>query len=584
VVRATSVLVGALGAAALMLALKWFYGVRLWWAGGLVMAALPAWFLHSRTAFETAMMVGFYATFVLAYLLYREASAWWLPAAAVCGAATFYSYSNGQGVMFVTCLLLLVVDWPYHWRVLTRHRAAAAAGLVVLVLLAAPYLRFRYVLHPEMMDLHLEDLHSYWTENQPTTAKLAIFAGNYARGLSPGYWFLEDQDELVRHRMLGSPHLNLWLAPLVLIGLAVSLIHSPRSAPHRLVLIAVLAAPFSAALVSLRITRVLAMVVPATILATIGLDRLRAWLARAVPERALAAVVGIGLAAATLAMTRDALVHGPRWFTDYGMHGMQWGARELFAEVRRRLAADPEERLVISHLWANNTNAFGEFFLNGEQRSRIGWGVLDDVLRDRRHEVAPTTSFALTPPEFARAQASPKLRVEPGWTVIPDPAGNPGFVIARLAYTPEADELFEVERAERRRPVEDTVIIDGAPVRVRHPRLDMGGIGDAFDGDLGTLARTVDANPGRLELRFSGPRPVRELRLHLWTEVYHLRVQATLADGTVVSEMVQADLRPGPGPLTFRFSQPLSDVLELDLTIAKAGDVHLHLREIELIP
>jgi hypothetical protein len=48
--------------------------------------------------------------------------------------------------------------------------------------------------------------------------------------------------------------------------------------------------------------------------------------------------------------------------------------------------------------------------------------------------------------------------------------------------------------------------------------------------------------------------------------------------------MVQADLRPGPGPLTFRFSQPLSDVLELDLTIAKAGDVHLHLREIELIP
>ena len=39
------------------------------------MAALPAWFLHSRTAFETVMMVGFYAVFVLAYLLYREVSA-----------------------------------------------------------------------------------------------------------------------------------------------------------------------------------------------------------------------------------------------------------------------------------------------------------------------------------------------------------------------------------------------------------------------------------------------------------------------------------------------------------------------------
>ncbi|HSM50203.1 MAG TPA: hypothetical protein VLA75_02240, partial [Thermoanaerobaculia bacterium] len=466
----------------------------------------------------------------------------------------------------------------------TRHRAAAAAALVVLVLLAAPYLRFRYVLHPEMMDLHLEDLQSYWTEERPTTAKLGTFANTYLRGLSPAYWVVEDSNELDRHRMLGSPHLPLWLAPAVLIGLGVSLVRSPRSAPHRLVLIGVLAAPFSAALVSLRITRVLAMVVPATILATVGLDRLRAWLARTVPERALAAVVGIGLAAATLVMTRDALVHGPRWFTNYGMHGMQWGARELFAEVRRRLAADPEERVVISHLWANNTNAFGDFFLSAEQNTRIGWGVLDDVLRDRRHEVAPTTSFALTPAEFARAQASPKLRVEPGWTVIPDPAGNPGFLIARLAYTPEADELFEVERAERRRPVEGTVMIDGAPVGIRHPRLDLGVIGDAFDGDLGSLARTLDANPGRLELRFPGPRPVRELRLHLWAERYHVRVRATRADGTIVSETVQADLRLEPGPLTLRLPEPLSDVLELDLTIAKAGDVHLHLREIEILP
>lgn len=584
VVRATSVLVGALGAAALMLALKWFYGLRLWWAGGLVMAALPAWFLHSRTAFETAMMVGFYGTFVLAYLLYREVSAWWLPAAAICGAATFYSYSNGQGVMFVTCLLLLVVDWPHHWRVLTRHRAAAAAALVVLVLLAAPYLRFRYVLHPEMMDLHLEDLHSYWTEDRPTAAKLGTFARTYLRGLSPGYWFVEDADELDRHRMLGSPHLPLWLAPAVLIGLGVSLVRSPRSAPHRLVLIAVLAAPFSAALVSLRITRVLAMVVPATILATVGLDRLRGWLARAVPERALVAVVGIGLAAATLAMTRDALVHGPRWFTNYGMHGMQWGARELFAEARRRLAADPEERIVVSHLWANNTNAFGEFFLSPEERPRIGWGVLDDVLRERRAEVGPNTSFVLTPEEFARAQESPKLWVRKGWTVIPNPAGGPGFYITRLAYSPESYRLFEVERLQRQQLVEGRVLIDGAEVRVRHPRLDMGGIGDAFDGDLRSLARTLDANPTRLELHFPGPRPLRELRLHLWTEVYLVRLQASRADGTVVDESVRQDTRLGDEPLTLRLQPPLPDVVALSLTIAKAGDAHVHLREIELIP
>jgi 4-amino-4-deoxy-L-arabinose transferase-like glycosyltransferase len=174
-VRATSVMVGLLGAAALMLALKWFFATRLWWTGGLVMAALPAWFLHSRTAFEAAMMVGFYATFVLAYLLYREVSEWWLPAAVVCGAATFYSYSNGQGVMFVSCLLLLVVDWRYHWRVVRRHPGAAAAGLVAVLLVAAPYIRFRFFLHPEMMATHLDDLNSYWIEDIPLARKIGLF-------------------------------------------------------------------------------------------------------------------------------------------------------------------------------------------------------------------------------------------------------------------------------------------------------------------------------------------------------------------------------------------------------------------------
>lgn len=584
VVRATSVVVGMLGAAALMLALKWFYGVRLWWAGGLVMAALPAWFLHSRTAFETAMMVGFYAAFVLAYLLYREVSAWWLTAVVVCGAGTFYSYANGQGVMFITCLLLLLVDRRHHWRVLRHHRAAAAAGVVALVLLAAPYLHFRFVLHPEMMSVHFEDLHSYWTEDLPIARKLATFASTYLRGLSPGYWFVEDLTDLDRHRMLGYPHLPLWLAPVVLLGLGVSLARALRSAPHRLVLIAVLAAPFSASLVALRITRVLAMVVPATVLAAIGLDRLRAWLARVLPERVFGVVVGLGLACAAGAMTRDALVNGPRWFTDYGMYGMQWGARELFAVLRELLAAAPGERFFISHSWANNSNSFADFFLTPEERARVSWLVIDEVLHERRREVAPATSFVLTHEEFVRAQESPKLKIDRAGPVIPDPSGRPGFHIVRLAYTPGADAIFEAEREERQRLVEGTVTIDGGLVRVRHPRLDTGEIQDAFDGDPGSLARTLDANPTRLEILFPGPRSVRELRLHLWTERYQVDFSAIRADGTILHEAVQADTRRGSGLVAIRLRDPAPDVVELRLTISKSGDVHVHLREIEILP
>jgi hypothetical protein len=584
VVRATSVAVGLLGTAALMLALKWFFGLRLWWAGGLVMAVLPAWFLHSRTAFETVMMVSFYAVFVLAYLLYREASPRWLPAAVAAGAATFFSYSNGQGVMFVSCLLLLVVDRRYHWQVLRRHRGAAAAAAVVLILVAGPYLRFRYQLHPEMMELHFDDLHSYWTEELPTSAKLGRFAATYLRGLSPGYWFTEDLRELERHRMLGYPHLPVWLAPPILLGLAISLLRAPRSPAHRLLLIGALAAPFSASFVDLRITRVLAMVVPATLAATVGLELLRSWAARVLPARWLDVALGLGLTAAAGAMTRDALVNGPRWFTDYGMQGMQWGARELFAELRERLAANPRERLVISHLWANNSNAFGDFFLSREERERITWGTIDDVLRERRSEVDPAVTFALTPAELERAQASPKLRVDPAWTEIPDPAGRPGFYLVRLEYTPDADTIFEAEREERQRLVEATVMIGGSPVRVRHPRLDMGGIEAAFDGDLKTLARTLDANPTRLELEFPTPRPIAELRLHLWTDEYHVELTVVRSDGSLHSEAVQADRRLDDAPLTVRPGEPIPDARRLQLTIVKPGDAHMHLREIEVLP
>jgi len=583
-VRATSVLVGLLGTAALMLALKWFFALRLWWAGGLVMATLPAWFLHSRTAFETAMMVGFYATFVLAYLLYREASAWWAGAAIACGAATFYSYSNGQGVMFVTCLLLLVVDRRHHWRVLRTERRAAALALAVLVVVAAPYLRFRFQLHPEMMELHLEDLSSYWTEDLPTAAKLERFAGTYLRGMSPGYWFTEDRLELERHRMLGYPHLPVWLAPPLLLGLAVSLLRAPRSAAHRLLLIGVLAAPFSASLVALRITRLLAMVVPATLAATIGLEQLWSWAARLLPARWLSVALGLGLTAAAGAMTRDALVNGPQWFTNYGLQGMQWGARELFAELERRLAAAPGERFVISHLWANNTNAFGDFFLSREERERISWGVIDDVLRERRPEVDRAATFVLTPEELERAQASPKLRVDPAWTEIPNPAGKPSFYLVRLEYRPDAEAAFEAEREERQRLVEATVMIGGTPVRVRHPRLDMGEIGAAFDGDLRSLARTLDANPTRFEIQFPAPRRLDEVRLHLWRDEYHVELTAVRSDGSVLTDAVQADRRLDDGPVSLRLAEPIPDARILRVTIVKPGDPHMHLREIEILP
>ena len=58
-VKLTSVLFGLIGALGLTLALRNIFRLRYWWAGLLVLSLLPAWFHHSRTAYETVFAVSF---------------------------------------------------------------------------------------------------------------------------------------------------------------------------------------------------------------------------------------------------------------------------------------------------------------------------------------------------------------------------------------------------------------------------------------------------------------------------------------------------------------------------------------------
>src|SRR5262245_31254746 len=72
VTRATSVLFACTGAVAVGLILKRIFRLRFPWLGILLLAVTPAWFLHSRTAFETTMAASFYAWFLYFYLRYRS--------------------------------------------------------------------------------------------------------------------------------------------------------------------------------------------------------------------------------------------------------------------------------------------------------------------------------------------------------------------------------------------------------------------------------------------------------------------------------------------------------------------------------
>jgi len=582
VVRATSVAVGLAGVVALMVALRRFYGVRLWWLGGLVMAAIPAWFLHSRTAFETAMMVGFYALFVLSYLSYRKVSPRWLFATLGCAAATFYSYSNGQGVIFITLLVLLVVDWRYHWQVIRRHPRLVLGAAIVAVLLAAPYLRFRWVLHPEMVSEHLANLESYWLHDISLQEKLTTFATIYGRGLGPKYWFTEDGRELFRHRMKGMGHLPLWLAPALALGLVMTLLRAPRSPADRLTLIAVAAAPFAASLVGLRITRVLAMVVPVTILATVGLDQLRWWLRRLFPEAVFGALVALAIASTSVVMAVNAVHNGPTWFRDYALYGMQYGARQVFEMVREHLATDPSAVVTVSHSWANNPNAFRDFFLEEEEWRRTHMGSLENLLREPQN-IPDGLDFVLTAEEFTRARASSKLVVGQPLRSLAYPDGRLGFVLVHLRYSEAAAEMFEAERVQRRKLVETTVTVEGRASVVRHPSFDIGAAEDMFDGDTESLARTLDADPAVIEIDFLEPRTVAGARLHLWSRRYvaGLRVSDDSGEVSRVSELVSTDRLPPVYEIWL--PEPVVDATGMVVVLSKWGDFHIHVREIEIL-
>jgi 4-amino-4-deoxy-L-arabinose transferase-like glycosyltransferase len=585
VVRATSVAIGLFGAAALMIALRYGFKTRLWWLGGLTLAVLPGWFLHSRTAFETAMMVGFYAAFICAYLLYRLVSPWWSVAAVVLGAATFYSYSNGQGVMFVTCLLLLISDARYHWQVLRSRPRVAAAAAAAVVAVAWPYLRFRFILHPNMMADHFTDLHSYWVTDIPLSEKIHIFIATYGEGLSPAYWFVEDTGELVRHRMKGYGYLPLWLAPAIAIGLGESLWRASKSSAHRLLLIAILAAPFSAAMVDIRITRVLSMMVPAAMLAVLGLDRIRRWAGRFVPANVFAALAAAGLAVAASVMASDALRNGPLWFTDYGMSGMQWGAQQLYDEIRPPLESNPDLRFVVSHSWANWPDAFPPFFLEDPLPERVRMGVIEEYMEEYRpRELSTNTIFVLTHYEYETATTSGMFELGAPLAVVEYPDGRTGFYLSHMAYSADAEEIFLDKQAERRRRVESHLELEGTRTHVIHPRFDDGGIEALFDGKLETIARTLDADPCVLTFTFSQPRRISGIRLTVWTPRYLLNLRVQGIDGATREARSAVDYAEGFQTQELRLTEPVSDTRLVEIVVDKQGDTKVHLQEVEFLP
>jgi len=526
VTRGTSVVLGILGAIALALILKMIFHQRFWWSAILLLAVTPAWFLHSRTAFDPAFTLSFFTMFLLCYLLYRFRSPNFIFPMVFFGAAAFYTYSAGQSLIGLFVLLALISDASYHW----QNRRTVIRALPFAVLLGLPLVGF-LLAKPDANSVQLHALGSYWFKDAPLVEKLGKFVGNYLYAMSPQYWFAQPAPEplAVRHAMQGYGHIPFLLFPFFVTGIVIA-VRNFRSPAYRALLIALIATPAAVALVDIEVLRVLSFLVPATLLTALGLEAGLLRLSRNVPLRAVAVAAFAVLVCASAALAHDGVVNGPLWPRDYGLYGVQWGAERIFGqEVPQLLAADPSAKVLVSDTWANDTDTFLPYFLTPSQIARVR---IDGVATyiDNLHPLDLNTVFIMPKSDYERMQASGKFKRAQPQDVISCPDGTPCFYVERLDYVNNIAAIFDAEEQLRRQPVTETASIEGESVQVTHPRFDMGKLADAFDGDTFTLARVEEMNPADFDFDFSQPRAIATVAADFGSMDFDLKIDLYAPD------------------------------------------------------
>jgi hypothetical protein len=560
IARGTSAIAGVIGGAALAMFARDSLGIRTWWAVPLIVGAVPTWFLHSRTTFETAYCTAGYAVFLWCYGRYVAGSARWVGFAVLAAAFTFYTYTNGQLIIGVSGAMLVVADARHHWAMRRKLGWAFAAS----ALGAVPYVTYAWNAPGAMTD-QLWRVSSYLVQDVSVWEKLRQFATHYGVGFDPRYWFFTNPHELARHAMLGYPYVPTWFLPFAALGLATVILGNRRPG-YRLVIVALIATPIGASLTVVGITRVLPMVVPLSLLMHIGLDatieklgqvmqRLHAF-RRARPTVALTdrgrfVTISVGALWLSLAlpgaiMMRDAFENGPRWFTDYGLYGQQWGAVQLFKEITARATQHPDNVFFVSSTWANGTDLYLPFFVPDLQDvGRVRMGNIRDLLSARR-ELSRKMVWVMTADEVELARKSKRFQSIDIEASLPYPNGALGFSLARLEYAANVDEVVAAERAARVALRNGQVVVNGERLMVRHSYLDAGSLADIFDRNPRTLGRFNGGNPATLEWSFPSARKIGTVTLAMTAGNWHVSVAVLRPEGVIDAVETDTDARTDP--------------------------------------
>jgi hypothetical protein len=491
-VRGTSALLTLGGVWGLSLILRRYFDCKIWWLTPLVMLTMPAWFLHSRTAFECVYTVVFYIWFCYFYLGYLSGKLRDLYWAAAFGALTFYSYSAGPAVMAITSLLLLLSDINYHLQKIQTVSKAFALTCACLI----PYGLF-FIHYPESPAMHMEMYSTILTSNIPMGEKLKMILNSYLSGLTHHFWF-EWERANIRHQIKDLAHLLPATAPFFYLGLGLTLFHIKKSS-SRLVLILILASSTGAAFVKPEITRNLTFLVPACLLILTGTD----FLIQRTPFRALRSgipsVLFILLSLYSFSLTITCLKKSPFWFDLYTLHGLQWGSKQLVRDaIPEYLKQHPDETIYLATEWANSPDYITSFF---NSPPNVHFDDINPYLETLQE--LPKGTFIITESQFQKIVQSKILEFRHTREVMCFPDGSRAFHFLKLRYAENASTLITEAVRERQQLSTGYVrTIDHQIWKVRHSLMDMGDIKMLFDGDKKQLARGGGGHPFIVEIDF----------------------------------------------------------------------------------
>lgn len=581
-VRATSVALCLSAAWALALLLR-RAGLREWWVALPLSACVPTWLLHSRTGFEVTFTAAAFGWFLYFYLRYRQGEGWCILPAMLAGAGTFYGYSNGQGLMLLSALLLFLLDAPHHW----RRRGWAAAGLLFALLLFLPYVRFRWQ-HPEMLGEHLRDVESYLHDpNLTRWDRVGRFLQFYFWGMSPKFWFLPNLEPIARHQAPGYGNVHFVLAPLILAGLAAA--WRWRGPAVWLLLVAWCAGPVTASLAGVSSNRVLPMVFPLIAAAAAGWTLLH----RPVRSPRLRSLSRWGGAALLLLLALSIQLNcralGAIQTSHHGLFGLQWGAQAIYREsLPRHAARHPRARLIVTHIWSNNSDVFLPFFgwspfATDPKRRQVELIAYGALVNEEPRLVRPEDIVVLTDTEYeelARDSAVASHRV---LERLRGPDGSIHFYVVSITLRPDWKEVRRAAKAALLRPVTTTEQVCGGPAVVHLGGVDGSTAATLLGPGLPVTRGHADV-PISLRIEFSAPRDLDEVNFHHWENgKVTLQARCFGADGHELSRYDHvADISSGD-PQRESWKPAARGVHRVEITVTPPTLDVPHLRSIGLV-